>query len=230
MTHIKYLLIILLPLLLAACSEHGEGERASDNKAASSKEEVYDYRDERYQDFYSRYMRKTGKDYLSFDPKDIQEKLGLESVPEDSYGRIDIFRRESSDQKTPLRNFYKTSSDVVSTLNKNGEKYTICEKKYQIDNLFCLQEIKFPEHSQNYYYLPNESTKISYINQPIVFYCMKLNGERKCKVSNYLNDPYNLNISIHFMNPKNFFYIMPFVEKHFYETTGEHIWQSLPKR
>ena len=74
MTHIKYLLIILLPLLLAACSEHGEGERASDNKAASSKEEVYDYRDERYQDFYSRYMRKAQKDYLIIESKNIKEK------------------------------------------------------------------------------------------------------------------------------------------------------------
>ena len=58
MNYLKYLRIALLPILLASCND---GKTKTIVKPA---EEVYDYRDERYQDFYSRYMRKVKKHYL----------------------------------------------------------------------------------------------------------------------------------------------------------------------
>ena len=68
MNYLKYLRIALLPILLASC--HDDQTKTT----AKPAEEVYDYRDERYQDFYSRYMRKTGKDYLILNPKNVQEE------------------------------------------------------------------------------------------------------------------------------------------------------------
>ncbi|UOO89218.1 hypothetical protein LVJ82_17520 [Vitreoscilla massiliensis] len=59
--------------------------------------------------------------------------------------------------------------------------------------------------------------------------CSEVHHEKNCNVYNHLNAPYNVSLSIHFTDPQNFFYIMPYVEQHFYEVTGEHIWQTLPK-
>lgn len=57
-------------------------------------------------------MRKTGKDYLIFDPEDIQEKLGLEHVPEDAYGRMDIFRLNVEVAERVTMNYFIDSKDV----------------------------------------------------------------------------------------------------------------------
>ena len=53
---IQSIFMLCLSVMLLACGKDADHQNI--NKA-------YDYRDERHQDFYSRYMRKTQKDYLS---------------------------------------------------------------------------------------------------------------------------------------------------------------------
>ena len=229
MAHIKYLLISLLPLLFTACDGHADSECSSSSKGASSKEEVYDYRDERYQDFYSRYMRKGGNRELIFDPEDIQEKLGLQNIPDKAYGKMIINRIPEDQEDSPI-NAFKNSGDVLRHFNQDGAEYMPCEERYQVANLFCIQKIKSSVEQKEYYYLPRKYAQINYIDEAIFFSCTEWDDEKNCKMMYKKTAPYHLSIWVSFTNPENFFYIMPFIEKHFYETTGEHIWQNLPKQ
>ena len=243
MNNFKYLLTLFLSLVLISCGGNTEKQKS---KAKKAQEEIYDYRDEQYQDFYSKYMRaiypydpdralalvtnlSKVRD-LVFKPEEIKEKLGLQSIP-DGYGRGNMyFYRIAPSETGSVINSMKTRDEILQFYNRDGEKYMPCLEEYQEDNLFCLQSIQFPHHTQNYFYLPKESNKIDHIDQPISFYCGPLNDKKSCNLTSWPNYPYNLKISMYFTHPQNFFYIMPFVEQHFYEATGEHIWQNpVPK-
>ena len=186
----KYLLIILLPLLRASCSGRGESERASDKKAASNQVEVYDYRDERYQDFYSRYMRKTGKHYLIFKPQDVQKKLGIENIPDNVYGRMNVYRTEPYEIGDPPMSRFKNQKDVEKYYNENlnagGElssvfRYEYCDGADQEKNLFC---IKNPSSEFVYFYFPNKEPGLKYIDHSIHFFFV-INTKIK-KAASYL--------------------------------------------
>ena len=90
MNYLKYLWLALLPILLVSCKKP---------------EEVYDYRDERYQDFYSRYMRKTQQDHLIIRSQNIKEKLGIENIPDDVLARMNIYCSGLIQQDTFLREY-----------------------------------------------------------------------------------------------------------------------------
>ena len=63
---IRNLVVLCLMLMLIACGD-------SDSKNKSDSQKVYDYRDEHNQDFFSHYMRKTQKDYLIIESKNMEE-------------------------------------------------------------------------------------------------------------------------------------------------------------
>ena len=221
MTHIKYLLISLLPLL-AACGGHADS-------GASSKEEVYDYRDERYQDFYSRYMRKTQQDHLIIESKKIKEKLGIENIPDNVLARMNIRKVNPQKAKNTPENNLQTQADVLKYHNRNGDHYAPCRPENQEPHFFCVENTKSPGSLRLYYYLPNESKKMAYIDQSLSIYCHWLNGKKSCSMMNWTTDPVNLELTMHFTDPQNFFYIIPYAEKHFYDAMGEHIWQNKAK-
>jgi len=173
MNYLKYLGIVLLPILLASCND--------DKAKATAKpaEEVYDYRDERYQDFYSRYMRKTGKDYLILNPKNVQEELDLKSIPEGyGWGRVDISRINPFEKINNQVNNLQTKYDILKYYQERGHNYVECDLELQESNFICLQNEQTPNLSRVYYYVPKESIKMDYIDQPISFSCVVSNGKK----------------------------------------------------
>ena len=214
MNYLKYLWLALLPILLVSCKKT---------------EEVYNYRDERYQDFYSRYMRKTQKDYLIIESKNIKEKLGIENIPDDVLARMNIYQANPQKAKNTPENNLQTQADVLKYHNQDGNTYAPCRPENQEPYFFCVENTKSPGSLRLYYYLPNESKKMAYIDQSLSIYCHWLNGKKSCSMMNWTNDPVNLELTMHFTDPQNFFYIIPYAEKHFYDTMGEHIWQNKAK-
>ena len=214
MNYLKYLWLALLPILLVSCKKP---------------EEVYDYRDERYQDFYSRYMRKAQKDYLIIESKNIKEKLGIENIPDDVLARMNIYQANPQIPKNRPENNLQTQADVLKYRNRNGDHYAPCGPENQEPHFFCVEDKKSPGSLRYYYYLPNESKKIAYIDQPLAITCHPDGGKKRCGMMNWTNDPVNLELTMYFTDPQNFFYIIPYAEKHFYDTMGEHIWQNKAK-
>ena len=214
MNYLKYLGLALLPILLASCKKP---------------EEVYDYRDERYQDFYSRYMRKTQKDHLIIESKKIKEKLGIENIPDDVLARMNIYQANPQKAKNTPENNLQTQADVLKYRNRNGDHYAPCGPENQEPHFFCVEDKKSPGSLRYYYYLPNESKKIAYIDQPLAITCHPDDGKKRCGMMNWTNDPVNLELTMYFTDPQNFFYIIPYAEKHFYDAMGEHIWQNKAK-
>ena len=76
---IQPLFMLCLSVMLLACGKDADHRNKSN---------AYDYRDERHQDFYSRYMRKTQQDYLIIESKNIREKLQLNDVPDEVAARM----------------------------------------------------------------------------------------------------------------------------------------------
>ena len=214
MNYLKYLWLALLPILLVSCKKP---------------EEVYDYRDERYQDFYSRYMRKTQQDHLIIESKNIKEKLGIENIPDDVLARMNIYQANPQKAKNTPENNLQTQADVLKYRNRNGDHYAPCGPENQEPHFFCVDDKKSPGSLRYYYYLPNESKKIAYIDQPLAITCHPDGGKKRCGMMNWTNDPVNLELTMYFTDPQNFFYIIPYAEKHFYDTMGEHIWQNKAK-
>ncbi len=214
MNYLKYLGLALLPILLASCKKP---------------EEVYDYRDERYQDFYSRYMRKTQQDHLIIESKNIKEKLGIENIPDDVLARMNIYQANPQKAKNTPENNLQTQADVLNYRNRNGDHYAPCGPENQEPHFFCVEDKKSPGSLRYYYYLPNESKKIAYIDQPLAITCHPDDGKKRCGMMNWTNDPVNLELTMYFTDPQNFFYIIPYAEKHFYDAMGEHIWQNKAK-
>lgn len=65
----------------------------------------------------------------------------------------------------------------------------------------------------------------------ISFYCSKNLPDFNCKSGEiFSSPPNNISIYVNFNNPKHFFYIMDYVDKHFYNTLGIHLWQAVPKQ
>ena len=221
---IRNLVVLCLMLMLIACGD-------SDSKNKSDSQKGYDYHDERNQDFYSRYMRKTGKDYFIAEPKKIREKLKLGEIPDSALARINLTRVERSEKRNFLvNNNISNKNELLIFYNQNEIKYQPCTEEYKEDNLFCLSDLQSPNSSFIYFYIPNDSIKLKNINQIITFFCYKNPNEKNCTMFHSLNPPISVDLSVHFTDPQNFFYLIPYIEQHFYETTGEHVWQTLPKK
>ena len=128
---IYYLLSLCLILSLFAC------DSGMDSRGKKDSQEAYDYRNERYQDFYSRYMRKTNTDYLIVRSQAVSEKLGLGKLPDDVHGRMNVYKTDL-DKTNPIINKLISRQDILAYYNRDGEQFESCDEKLQEDNFFCL--------------------------------------------------------------------------------------------
>ena len=142
---------------------------------------------------------------------------------------MNIYQANPQKAKNTPENNLQTQADVLKYHNQDGNTYAPCRPENQEPYFFCVENTKSPGSLRLYYYLPNESKKMAYIDQSLSIYCHWLNGKKSCSMMNWTNDPVNLELTMHFTDPQNFFYIIPYAEKHFYDTMGEHIWQNKAK-
>ena len=215
------LFILSLSVMLLACGKDADHQNKSN---------AYDYRDERHQDFYSRYMRKTQENHLIIESKNIREKLKLNDVPDEVAARMDVSRTEPSEKIIPQINQLSNRAEILAFFNRNGSKFEECEVNNQEEHFFCIEDKKLGLSSQRYIYIPSESIKLEHIDQPIKMKCSMVHDRKSCSIIDRFNYPYNAKLTIHFTDIQNFFYIIPYIEQHFFETTGEHVWQTLPKK
>ena len=214
---IQPLFMLCLSVMLLACGKDADHQNKSN---------AYDYRDERHQDFYSRYMRKTQQDYLIIESKNIREKLKLNDVPDEVAARMDVSRTEPSEKIIPQINQLSNRAEILAFFNRNGSKFEECEVNNQEEHFFCIEDKKLGLSSQRYIYIPSESIKLEHIDQPIKMKCSMVHDRKSCSIIDRFNYPYNAKLTIHFTDIQNFFYIIPYIEQHFFETTGEHVWQT----
>lgn len=205
--------------MLLACGKDADHQNKSN---------AYDYRDERHQDFYSRYMRKTQQDYLIIESKNIREKLKSKDVPDTVAARMDVSRTEPSEKIIPQINQLSTRAEILAFFNRDGGKFKECEVEDQEKHFFCIEDEKLGLSSREYLYIPSESIKLKHIDQPIKMKCSMFQDRQSCSIIDRFNYPYNARLTIHFTDIQNFFYLMPYIEQHFYETTGEHVWENAP--
>ena len=216
---IQSLFMLCLSVMLLACGKDADHQNKSN---------VYDYRDERHQDFYSRYMRKTQQDYLIIESKNIREKLKLNDVPDKVLARMNIYRTEPTEKIIPQINQLKNQDEILAFFNSNGGKFKECIVEDQEEHFFCIEDEKLGLSSREYLYIPSESIKLKHIDQPIKMKCSMFQDRQSCSIIDRFNYPYNARLTIHFTDIQNFFYLMPYIEQHFYETTGEHVWENAP--
>ena len=216
---IQSLLMLCLSVMLLACGKDADHQNKSN---------AYDYRDERHQDFYSRYMRKTQQDYLIIESKNIREKLKSKDVPDTVAARMDVSRTEPSEKIIPQINQLSTRAEILAFFNRDGGKFKECEVEDQEKHFFCIEDEKLGLSSREYLYIPSESIKLKHIDQPIKMKCSMFQDRQSCSIIDRFNYPYNARLTIHFTDIQNFFYLMPYIEQHFYETTGEHVWENAP--
>ena len=205
--------------MLLACGKDADHQNKSN---------AYDYRDERHQDFYSRYMRKTQQDYLIIESKNIREKLKSKDVPDTVAARMDVSRTEPSEKIIPQINQLSTRAEILAFFNRDGGKFKECEVEDQEKHFFCIEDEKLGLSSREYLYIPSESIKLKHIDQPIKMKCSMFQDRQSCSIIDRFNYPYNARLTIHFTDIQNFFYLIPYIEQHFYETTGEHVWENAP--
>lgn len=213
------LFMLCLSVMLLACGKDADHQ---------NKNNVYDYRDERHQDFYSRYMRKTQQDYLIIESKNIREKLKSKDVPDTVAARMDVSRTEPSEKIIPQINQLSTRAEILAFFNRDGGKFKECAVEDQEKHFFCIEDEKLGLSSREYLYIPSESIKLKHIDQPIKMKCSMFQDRQSCSIIDRFNYPYNARLTIHFTDIQNFFYLMPYIEQHFYETTGEHVWENAP--
>ena len=213
------LFMLCLSVMLLACGKDADHQ---------NKNNVYDYRDERHQDFYSRYMRKTQQDYLIIESKNIREKLKSKDVPDTVAARMDVSRTEPSEKIIPQINQLSTRAEILAFFNRDGGKFKECAVEDQEKHFFCIEDEKLGLSSREYLYIPSESIKLKHIDQPIKMKCSMFQDRQSCSIIDRFNYPYNARLTIHFTDIQNFFYIIPYIEQHFYETTGEHVWENAP--
>ena len=205
--------------MLLACGKDADHQNKSN---------AYDYRDERHQDFYSRYMRKTQENHLIIESKNIREKLKLNDVPDEVAARMDVSRTEPSEKIIPQINQLSTRAEILAFFNRDGGKFKECEVEDQEKHFFCIEDEKLGLSSREYLYIPSESIKLKHIDQPIKMKCSMFQDRQSCSIIDRFNYPYNARLTIHFTDIQNFFYLIPYIEQHFYETTGEHVWENAP--
>ena len=213
------LFMLCLSVMLLACGKDADHQNKSN---------AYDYRDERHQDFYSRYMRKTQENHLIIESKNIREKLQLNDVPDEVAARMDVSRTEPSEKIIPQINQLSTRAEILAFFNRDGGKFKECEVEDQEKHFFCIEDEKLGLSSREYLYIPSESIKLEHIDQPISMNCSMFQDRQSCSIIDRFNYPYNARLTIHFTDIQNFFYLMPYIEQHFYETTGEHVWENAP--
>ena len=217
MKSIKLICAIIFSFFLFSCTEKQE------NKAQYPAPVVYDYRDEKNQDAYSRYRRANKVDWVTFNSDEIRKTLGKQTIPDGIHGKIYIEKIEARHPRT-LDNF----TNKEEFINYYGSKFSgkPC-KENNIQGLVCLDyRIKY-----TYYYLPKINKDLSKKrNFPsFLFSCSK--SDLDCKSRPILSPPpYNIGIYIHFNNPEHIFPILDYIDQHLYNTLGVYLWQPLPNK
>ena len=220
MNNFKYLLTLFLSLVLISCGGNTEKQKS---KAKKAQEEIYDYRDEQYQDFYSVLLRGLSKeyDYIStfgtmrfgaeirlkeeklkqfLDEKNISN-LSSSDVPKHFGGNYILERLESGSRNYDRLNI-KTKQELIDYYLKNNifsnREIKDCEAELQVQDFVCLTSGSF---SFGYYYFPETSSKkLPYIDQFQRISCDKYvndSGERACELSTVPFHPYNVDIRLY---------------------------------
>ncbi|UOP04043.1 hypothetical protein [Conchiformibius kuhniae] len=216
MKTIKLVCAIIFSFFLFSCKDNKDKHREPVPVA-------YDYNDEKNQDVYSKYMRAAKVDWIIFDSDKIRKTLGKQTIPDDIYGKIYIEKIEIRYQGI-LDNF-RSKEEVVQYY---GAKFSDkpCEKN-NVQGLVCFED----NMAYRYYYLPNIEYDLSGESKfpSFLFSCGRTYSN--CVGSQIFSRiPYNISIDIHFNNPSHIFYILDYVDKHFYDTLGVHLWQPLPNK
>ncbi|RRD88604.1 hypothetical protein, partial [Conchiformibius steedae] len=94
MKTIQLLYLATFSLCLLSCTENPE------NKAQYPAPVVYDYRDEKNQDAYSRYRRANKVDWVTFNSDEIRKTLGKPTIPDGIHGKMYIEKIEARYQRT----------------------------------------------------------------------------------------------------------------------------------
>ena len=141
---------------------------------------------------------------------------------------MDVSRTEPSEKIIPQINQLSTRAEILAFFNRDGGKFKECEVEDQEKHFFCIEDEKLGLSSREYLYIPSESIKLEHIDQPISMNCSMFQDRQSCSIIDRFNYPYNARLTIHFTDIQHFFYIIPYIEQHFYETTGEHVWENAP--
>ncbi len=243
----KKVMIVLVFVITAL----GINSYQSNKKRKAIEQQKYDFRDEKYQDFYSKLRRSLAKKdengkippkkfkqvddtgfAFSFDYKKVAKLLNLENVPKTVHGKI-VITRVKPEKNIKSKSIYFENKKSIVNFFKSRKlmpiEYYNCPPKWENDFLICLTEKDYPE--PHYFFIPNVSKKLDYINQNISMFCSSpLVKHHECRVLNSTDYPYNLDIWIKFKTPKNFFYAVQYVEAYIFNATGEHIWQTSHKQ
>lgn len=218
MKTVKLPYLAIFSLCLLACTENPE------NQAQYPAPVVYDYRDEKNQDAYSRYRRANKVDWVIFNSDEIRKTLDKQTIPDGIHGKMYIEKIEARRQRT-LDTF--TSKEEVINRHYSRFQGKLCEQN-NVQGLICIEN----NMGRSYYYLPNVNKELAKKRKfpSFIFSCDKEHNPN-CRVIQILSsEPYNIGLSIHFNNPQNIFYILDYVDKHFYDTLGIHLWQAVPKQ
>ena len=216
---IQPLFMLCLSVMLLACGKDADHRNKSN---------AYDYRDERHQDFYSRYMRNAKQGSLSIDSQAIRAKLRATNVPDHVLGQLNVYRTDPNDKINSPLNQLKNRAEILAFYNRDGDKFESCDARDQKEHFFCIEYKKIEAFNREYYYIPSESLKLQHIDQVIRMNCTVISNRESCNIIKRLDYPYNARLTIYFTDAQNFFYLMPYIEQHFYETTNEHVWENAP--
>ena len=221
MKTVKLLYLATFSLCLLACTENPE------NKAQYPAPVVHHEKkqnNEQMQDIYSKYMQTTPVDYVIFNSDEIRKTLGKQTIPDGIHGKMYIEKIEARYQRT-----LDTLTSKEEVINRHYSRFQgkLCEQN-NVQGLICIEY----NMGYQYYYLPNVNKELAKKRKfpSFIFSCDKEHNPN-CRVIQILSsEPYNISVSIHFNNPQNIFTILDYVDKHFYNTLGIHLWQPVPKQ
>ncbi|WP_027022434.1 hypothetical protein, partial [Conchiformibius steedae] len=199
MKTIKLLYIVTFSMFLFSCTEKQE------NKAQHPAPVVYDYRDEKNQDAYSRYRRANKVDWVTFNSDEIRKTLGKPTIPDGIHGKIYIHKIEARHQRT-----LDTFTSKEEMINYYGSKFSkkTC-KENNVQGLVCLES----KTVYNYFYLPNINTNLSKrTNFPSFLFACDRGGDFNCSTTKIASPlPYNISVRIHFNHPSYIFPILDYI-------------------
>lgn len=231
---VNSIIILIISMSLLACND-------KEKAVPQVQEEVYDFRNEKYQDFYSRFMREVEKVdsgsivnntfQRTFDKRFIESYFRVQDVPKEIVFKL-IVERVNEDhilQVAGREVFYNLDEikERYNNLQKQGHKefsYQLCSSSDEEIGLSCLKDLRFKDFE--YFYFIDGQLRDNHIHQPLSFLCDVINHQKSCDLSVIPSKSHNIRVTIYFGTPQEFFYIMPYVEKYFYQTTGEHLWQT----
>ena len=224
MKSIKLICAIIFSFFLFSCTEKQENKAQHPEPApAPVVHHEKKQNNEQMQDIYSKYMQTTPVDYVIFNSDEIRKTLGKQTIPDGIYGKIYIERIETRQQ-----GIFDTFTSKEEIINYYDSKFSDkpC-KENNVQGLICFKN----SIAYRYFYLPNIDKDLSKERNFPSFLFSCGTSHLNCKSIPILSSPpYNIGVSIHFNHPKNIFYVLDYIDQHFYNTLGVYLWQPLPKK